>query len=246
MPLGNANGAVIRFPYACAMLSRCRFFVSLLGIAALNAQLFPLHVVRVEGTNRFPNEAIVEASGVAAGSQVQPSDFEVASNRIQETGFFQTVRYQYAPATINGKAGYTLILQVQEIKSLFPVRIDIPGFDEEEVWVLLSEQAPFARKQVPSNPEAERYYTSAIEKIVEERKGAHEEITIRIEGDLATGQASIVILPAVLPKLAEIRIEGNSAVSSQAIQEALGRVAIGEDYTNYMFRQYLDLNVKPL
>ncbi len=135
---------------------------------------------------------------------------------------------------------------MQEIKDLSPVRIDIPGLNEEHVWALLSERAPFARKRMPSSPEAERYYISAIEKIVEERKGAREEITTSLESNLATGQTRIVIRPAVLPKVANIRIQGNSAISTQAIQEALRRVAIGQDYTDYMFREYLVQNVKPL
>ena len=130
--------SLARFEHGHTTSSCFRLLALLLLLSASNAQSFRLHTFQIEGNDRFPSMAIIGASGLVVGARLQPSDFDEASTRLRQSGFFEAVRYRFAPTTVAGESGYELVFEVREIKDLSAVRVDIPGLTEEEVWASLS------------------------------------------------------------------------------------------------------------
>ena len=98
---------------------------------------------------------------------------------------------------------------------------------------------------MPNNERATAYYKRAMEAVL--RKSNHpEEIVMKTEADLRTGKMVIVCRPAHLPRVAAIRFEGNAAIGRGALESAMAKVAIGQDYSERDFRRTLELNVRPL
>jgi hypothetical protein len=89
------------------------------------------------------------------------------------------------------------------------------------------------------------YYKRAIEAVL--RKSNHaEEIVMKTEADLHTGKMVVVCRPAHLPKVAAIRFEGNAAIADGALQAAMAKVAMDQEYTERDFRRKLEFNLRPL
>lgn len=125
------------------------------------------------------------------------------------------------------------------------MELDIPGLDAEGLWQKLKSADPLIDRQMPNNEHALAYYKRAIEAVL--RKSNHtQEIVMKTEADLHTGRMAIICRPASLSKIGAIRFEGNLAIADSALQAAMAKVAIGQDFSERDFRRLLDYNVKPL
>jgi outer membrane protein assembly factor BamA len=205
---------------------------------------YPIHKLSVEGNSRLKAEAILRAAGFELEQKAVPADFDAACTRLMETGLFQSVQYRYKPAEGTADPGFDLTLQVVEAQDFRPARIEIPEVRDADLWAWLAENEPLVARDVPSNEAAERYYAAAIERYLAAKKRSGQVIAKR-QVDRSADMV-IVFRPAVLPKIVELRFEGNRAVSSEALGKALGGPALGSEYAEPAFRELLDLLVRPM
>jgi len=205
----------------------------------------PIVEVKVTGNERLAAAAVIAASGLHKGQTATRVELDAAAQKLANTGFFASVTYRYDPQTAGGVTGYALTFQVSEQPALAPVELDIPGQDAEHLWQQLKSADALLDKQMPNNDRASDYYKRVIEAVL--RKSNHpEEIVMKNEADLHTGKMVVICHPAHLPKIAALRFEGNAAIADGALQAAMAKVAMGQEYTERDFRRKLELNLIPL
>jgi outer membrane protein assembly factor BamA len=201
--------------------------------------------ISVAGNARFPSVAVIAASGLRKGQTATHEELDRAAQRLADTGFFASVSYSYDPKTVAGVTGYALTLHVSEQAAVVPVELDVPGQDTEHLWQQLKSADPFIDRQMPNNDRATAYYKRAIEAVL--RKSNYpDKIVVKTEANVYTGKTWVVCRPVHLSKIAAMRFEGNRAIADGALQAAMAKVAIGQDYTERDFRLLLDLNLRPL
>jgi hypothetical protein len=137
--------------------------VHLVATAAIALAQSPLLEIRVDGNQQLPAERIIVASGLRTGQTASRADFDAATQRLFDTGFFTSVNYRYAQKSAGNVAGYALTLLVEEEPATTQALIDIPGVDDARLWQDLARADPFVRPRMPQNDRAVAYYKRAIE-----------------------------------------------------------------------------------
>jgi outer membrane protein insertion porin family len=216
--------------------------VLMLFLTVIAAQAGTIGSVRLEGNSRYPAAALIAVSGLKPGASATPADLEAAAQRLMDTGLFASTNYRYVPARLQDKPVIDVTLVVAEISDLRPCRIQIPGTDEQTVWTWLVENEPLVQKSIPTNDAAESFYVRAIERFMAERLGRKEKVIAK----LANWGAGYVFRPETLPKVAALRFEGNQSIAAADLVKALGPVAIGSEYTELEFRDWVERNLRPL
>ncbi len=197
------------------------------------------------GLKRLPTAAVIAASGLRTGQLATRTQLDAAAQRLADTGFFASVTYEYVPKPVNGASGYALTFHVTEQTTLAQVELDIPGVEAETLWPLLKAANGLIDSQMPDNEHATAYYKRVIEEVL--RKTNHpQEVVLKTEADLHSGKMVVICRSANVPRIAAIRFEGNHAVADRALQAAMAKVAVGQDFTERNFRRMLELNVRPL
>src|ERR1044072_5249834 len=81
-------------------------------------QRWPIASIRVLGLKNYSQQQAIAATGLRVGQLAGKEDFEAARDRLQATGVFETVGYQFAPAA--GSNGYAASFQVVEVEPVYP------------------------------------------------------------------------------------------------------------------------------
>jgi len=218
--------------------------VALLLAPAAFAQR-PIVEIKVTGNERLAPSVVIAASGLQTGQAVTRAELDRAAQKLFETGFFKGANYRYDPKADGGVAGYAVTLEISEEAARTPVELDIPGLDAERLWQQLKAADGFIDRQMPNNDRATDYYKRVIEAVLR-KSNLPEEIAVKTEADLHTGKMVVIYRPAHLPKIAAIRFDGNAAIAEGALEAAMAKVAVGQDYSERDFRRMLDFNVRPL
>ena len=216
--------------------------VLLLFLAAAAAHCGTIGSIHVEGNSRFPAAAVIGVSGLKPGISAAPDDLQAATERLMDTGLFSSTNYRYVPARAQDKPVIDVTLVVFEISDLRPCRIQIPGTDEDSVWNWLRENEPLVQKSIPTNDAAESLYVRAIERFMGERLGRREKVIAKLAGPAMF----YLFRPAILPKVAALRFEGNQSIPAADLVKALGPVAIASEYTELEFVSWVERNLRPL
>lgn len=221
---------------------------ALAGLIATTTLAFaqaPLYEIRVTGNHRLRTEDISATSGLLLNQAVTRDDFDAATKKLSETGFFTSVNYHYHPKISRGTAGFTLTLDVVEEPEVKQAQIDIPGLDEEKLWQDLKFTDPLISPQMPDNERAAEYYRQAIQNLLRKSK-RQDEIVMKSEADPLTGSMTAIFLPAGLPKVVEVVFKGNQAIETKELESAMAPAAPGTEFTERMFRRLLEMNARPL
>jgi hypothetical protein len=89
---------------------------------------FPLESVSVEGT-ALSKDVVLELAGLRLGAPIDQAAMQTASQKLNDSGMFESVNYSYASGA---KHGYALTLKLADPHALFKATIDIPGVNEDE------------------------------------------------------------------------------------------------------------------
>jgi outer membrane protein insertion porin family len=102
--------------------------------------------VKVAGTKRYSDDAVLAASGLQIGTTVTEDDFKKAARRLGDLGVFTDIAYSYSYSS----AGTKLALQVTDVEKYVPVRFeDFVWFSDEELLQRIKERAPMFNGEVP-------------------------------------------------------------------------------------------------
>jgi outer membrane protein assembly factor BamA len=102
--------------------------------------------VKVSGTKRYADDAIIAASGLQMGTTVTEDDFKKAARRLGDLGVFSDIAYTYSYSS----AGTKLALQVTDGEKFVPVHFeDFVWFSDQELLQRIKERAPMFNGEVP-------------------------------------------------------------------------------------------------
>lgn len=204
---------------------------------------FPLTSLDIKGNKIYSADKIRAAAGLAMGQPVDRPRFEAARERLLKTGAFEEVSYSFGPdAAGKGIAG---IVSVVEVEQLYPFRFeDLPAGDRD-IRAYLLKREPLFENRIPGTREMLAHLSGEIQEFVAAR-GFKDKVTGRI---MATGpgELAVVFRPATpAPNIGEVKFTGNQVVSSAALNNTFGLVAIGTPFNEERVRQLLESSVRPL
>ena len=126
--------------------SAAAFQSSQKSINQMPASAKQLISIAVTGSQRFPEEAIIAASGLQLGTAVTEEDFKKAARRLGDFGIFSDIAYNYSYSS----AGTKLVLQVTDAAKFVPTRFeDFVWFSDEELLRRIKERAPLFNGELP-------------------------------------------------------------------------------------------------
>jgi len=102
--------------------------------------------IKVTGSQRFSEQAVIAASGLQLGTAVNEEDFKTAARRLGDFGIFSDIAYNYSYSG----AGTKLVLQVTDAAKFVPARFeDFVWFSDEELIRRIKERAPLFNGELP-------------------------------------------------------------------------------------------------
>jgi outer membrane protein insertion porin family len=207
------------------------------------ARDFPIDSITIEGNKTLSSAAITAASGLKRGDAGNGAVFDAARDRLLATGYFDTVAYQYRPATAG--AGYNLTFEVQELQTLYPVRIDGLPLSTEEITAYLKTRDPLFTGKMPGTQQAILRTTAEIEQYLES-KGHAEKVLGKVVAR-APERLEVDFTPVRgLPAVSAVSFEGSKVISAIDLHNKISEVAFGQPYTENNFRTLLENQIVPL
>ena len=208
---------------------------------------WPIESLKVEGNHNYTAAQILAVAGMKVGQMAGKPDFEAARDRLVATGMFETVGYKFSPG--GDGHGYAASFQVVEVQPAYPIRFDDLGATEKDLTEYLRGKDPlFASRLAATKAVLERY-----RQWIQEYVTAHNDKDTVIAkvtpagAPAAPGEFVILFRPARTdPAVAEVAFEGNQAIPTSALQNAIAEVAVGLPYKEEAFRQCLDSSIRPL
>ncbi len=202
----------------------------------------PIDAIEMKGS-QYPREALIRASGLSVGTPAGDAEFHAAAEKLEQTGFFQSVQYRYGANTAH--KGYAVTFTLVDDSMTMPARIDIPGVDENAAWTALAEADPLLTRRVPSNERAQSRYLQALESWAASN-GHPEKLALRTNGGMNGANMTVVFEPAAMLHIEGLHFTRTRALTTDMLDDTLKQVALGSDYTEARFRQLLELNLRPL
>jgi outer membrane protein assembly factor BamA len=115
-------------------------------IAQMPASARQLISVRVIGSKRFSEAAIVAATGLQMGAAVNDDDFKKAARRLGDMGVFTEIAYSFTYSS----AGTKLELHVNDADKFIPARFeDFVWFSDAELLKRIKEHSPLFDGELP-------------------------------------------------------------------------------------------------
>jgi outer membrane protein insertion porin family len=220
---------------------KARAFAAAVALAALplcaQEPARPLDSLRISGNRAIAAGKILAVCGLKTGQTVTRADFDAAKQRLDATGAFVTVGYEYKP-TASG-AAYDAVIEVNEIPNIYPYRFEDLPIADNLLREALRAQEPLWGDEIPL-ASIERY----VDTIVQQGVG----IAVTTKSEIGSnGEVVIVFRPAgTLANIAEVRFEGNKALPASTLLRAINATAIGIPYTEKALREQLDSTIRPL
>ena len=210
------------------------------GIAT-GQEAYTLEAIEIVGAENYSEDSIIAASGLQVGTPVTPADFERAIARINATGVFDTLEFQYVP---QGR-GYKVIFTLHELEQLYS--LEFQGFDDtpEDLWALLKQEIPVFAQRVPATgPMIDRIGDTLQARW---RSQGHEsEIAGRLE-EVRQGELVMLFRPEErLQTISYVGFENSKVISGFDLQGFFNRIARGEPYSDARLKELLHYNVRPL
>jgi outer membrane protein assembly factor BamA len=217
------------------------FLVAMALLYRIQAQStsLPLESVSVEGTV-LSKEVVMELAGLHIGAPVDKAALEAASQKLGETGLFESVSYSYAPGP---KRGYILTLALADPKSLSDAAIDIPGVNADEVWRWLAARYPSLNRKVPANDAGQQFVQRKLEEHLSAELEGHK-VAGKLESDLFTGKSTTLFQPDPLPRIATLSFTGQTELTPAQLTDLIPKDVRDHGYTDRSFRKAVELNLR--
>ena len=177
--------------------------------------------VKISGTKRYADDAVIAASGLQMGTAVTEDDFKKAARRLGDLGVFSDIAYSYSYSS----AGTKLALQVSDADKFVAVRFeDFVWFSDQELLQRIKERAPMFNGEVPLSGNLADHVSDVLQALLVENA-----IPGNVEYERA-GKAngpidSIVYrISEVLIQIRNVEFTGAGEAELQALKAAAQRV----------------------
>ena len=208
----------------------------------------PLLSITVAGNAQVPAATILKIAGIKTGVPPEKEAFEAARLRLADTGYFESVAYEYSPV-VKPRAGYAAKITVKEVSPLYKVQFaGWPGKDKEIAAYLSSRDPLFLGEAPPTKPLIDRW-ARFVEAWTASRNKPVKVIGKIVNVGTPGGDSAFVIQfqpDAPLPAVARVDFDGNEIFEEPQLQKSIGIVAYGLPYTEKNFLDMLNAQLKPM
>jgi outer membrane protein insertion porin family len=207
------------------------------------ARDFPIDSITIEGNRILSAAAITAASGLKVGQTGNSNVFDSARDRLIASGYFDMVAYKYKPASAG--AGYDVTFEVQEIETLYPIRIDGLPATGGEIVAFLKSKDPLFTGQMPGTQEVIRRTATEIEEYLE-TKGHSDKVAGKVIA-VAPERFEVDFTPIRgLPAVSAVSFDGSKLIAAVDLHNKISEVAFGQPFTDSGFRALLESQIVPL
>src|ERR1700678_4231956 len=130
-------------------LSLCAQAVDPAGDHSEDQSAHPLESLRIAGNRAIPAEKILALCGLKTGQMVSRADFDMARQRLDATGAFVTVGYEYKASASGSGTGYDAVIEVHEIDNIYPYRFEDLPKPDNVLREALRAQEPLWGDEIP-------------------------------------------------------------------------------------------------
>jgi outer membrane protein assembly factor BamA len=208
---------------------------------------FPVDSIAIEGNRILSAAAITAATGLKLGATGNVAVFDAARDRLIASGYFDMVAYQYKPATAGG---YDVTFEVQEIETLYPIRVDGLPATLDEITKVLKSKDPLFMGQMPGTQQVIRRTAAEIEQYLE-TQGHTDQVAGKViavlSNDNRPEHLEVDFTPIRgLPAVSAVSFEGSKLIPAVDLHNKISEVAFGQPYTENGFRALLESQIVPL
>jgi outer membrane protein insertion porin family len=234
--------------------SSSRFFlVFLLSCAALaqtqpqrkGASVSAYKVIRIgiTGNSRYPTEQILPLLGLRVGEPAADGDFQIAVQKLGETGLFTDVSFTYSYSS----AGTEVDFQVKENDKLLPVRFENLVWFSDQEWIeKLRALVPLFQGELPAEGNLTDTIADALQTMVAQRGNTAARIEVRRPGDEESSVNEIIFSVTGLPiRIQGFEFPGASDAERTQLASAAKRL-VGEEYGRSALEVLAKLDLTPV
>ena len=188
----------------------------------------------------MPAAVVLQIGGLKLGVDINKTGIEDACQKLGQSGIFETVSYRYESGP---KHGYIVTLELTDPRKMVDAVIDVPGVDENGLWVWIASQFPSFKHRVPQSDEAQQYLSGMMEKkLGATLRGQH--LVTRMEQDLTKGGRPLLSFqPENLPHIDAMSFTGQSRLQADELNKVMQKVVGNDGYTDRHFRMLVEQNL---
>lgn len=184
-----------------------------------------LIAVKVTGSKRFPEAAIVAATGLQLGTVVDDDDFKKAARRLGDTGVFTDIGYKFSYSS----AGTKLELQVTDAPKFVPARFeDFVWFSDDELLRRIKEYDPLFDGELPLSGRLADHVSDVLQAMLVERGIAGDVEAVRVGKGDGPVEAILYKVSDVLIQVRNVEFVGAAPAEVPALKAAAKRLPDNE------------------
>jgi outer membrane protein insertion porin family len=231
---------VKRFLLAIAAV-HVTFFAALAAPAQTPVPSSTIASIKITGSQTFPSDQVIAASGLKQGDTVTASQIQDATNQLAAFGIFSSVNFRY---TAKGDA-INLEFQVQEAPS-YPISFDnFPWFTDEEIAQAIRRDVGLFTGEAPDSGAMLDEISIVVEKLLASRK---------IKGDVkhqllaqAVGDGMIMQFRVDVPdlRIQSVQFGDPLATDSERLKDRVSDIK-GQQYSRFAIEMFENEHIRPL
>jgi outer membrane protein insertion porin family len=209
--------------------------------AASSAPSSAIASIKITGTQKFPADQIIAASGLKTGDVVTADQIQEATNRLSALGIFTVVNFRY---TAKGNA-INLEFQVQEAPT-YPISFDnFPWLTADEIGNAIRNQVGLFTGEAPDGGTMIDQMTAVIESLLSS-KNVKGNVTHQLVA-AATGQGMTMQFHVEGPPLRvqSLQFEDPLAANSERLKDRVPDIK-GQPYSLFAVDVFENEQVRPL
>ena len=197
--------------------------------------------IKVIGTQKFPSDQVITASGLKSGDTVTAAQIQDATNRLAALGTFSAVNFRY---TSKGDA-IDLEFRVREAPT-YPISFDnFPWFTDSEIGNAIRSQVGLFTGEVPGDGTMIDQMTAVIENLLASQKikgSVAHQLLAKPVGD---GMMMQFRLEDVQLRVQSVEFGDSIASNSERLKDRIPDIK-GQSYSLFAVEVFENEHVRPL
>ena len=197
--------------------------------------------ITVTGTQKFPTDQIIAASGLKPGDVVTTEQIQGAADRLAALGIFSTVNYRFSS---KGDA-IALEFQVQEART-YPISFDnFPWFTDQDIAQAIRQEVGLFTGEAPDSGAMLDEISIVIEKLLASRK-IKGSVTHQLLAQ-AVGDGMIMQFRVDVPdlRIQSVQFGDSLAMDSERLKDRVSDIK-GQQYSRFAIEMFENEHIRPL